>query len=206
VVYKIPHDRANFVTNITRLRDYRRFGGLKFPTTILYQTVGWKEQDQQFVIEDVEINAALEEGIFDEAQMSFGALVCENGTLRGEVRGTIYGILYSNITDESMAEIGVSDGDWVEITVNDRAVKVQYDADYNLAPEQAALRDYKVFCRHPRASYPRLLLFPVPGEDLSDELAFAQGDTIVVAKTVPDETLAEENGQTSTENNPHGGS
>ncbi|MBU0756273.1 MAG: hypothetical protein KJ645_14120 [Planctomycetes bacterium] len=194
VVFKIPHERANYLTSITRLRDYQIFDGIMFPTTIHFETVGWKGEEEQFVIEDVKVNPGFEDEVFEQAKMDFGFLTCENGVLEGEVRSTQYGLLFSNVADDHMKDLGVEDGDWVEISVNGRSIKVQYDADYNLSPEEAAARDYKVFCRHPRASYPRLLLLPVPGQDLTEELTFAVGDRFKITKTEPETTSEENNG------------
>jgi hypothetical protein len=187
VVFRIPDPQADFLQHVSRLREYETFGAMRFPTTVLFEYVGWKERDRQFTIEAVEVNAELDEQVFRDAKLDWGTLVIGEESLTGEVRSSRFGVIFSNVSEEHLAEIGVGDGDWVLVTLGERSLKAKFIEGYEPPDESGPMPTNARFVVHPRAGYGRLLLLPVPGDSLAEVLPFAVGDTFVVAKTEPDE-------------------
>jgi len=192
VVFRVPDPRADFLQHVSRLREYESFGGIRFPTTVLFEYVGWKERDRQFTIEAVKVNPELDEEIFREASLDWGTLEIAEGTLTGEVRSSRFGVIFSNVSEENLGKIGVKDGDWVLVTLGERSLKAKFIENYEPPEDEGPVPTIARFVVHPRAGYGRLLLLPVPGQSLSEVLPFEVGDTFVVVKTDPDEAEATE--------------
>jgi hypothetical protein len=195
VVFNVPDPKAQYVKKVSRFRDYQTLAGLQFPTSITSMYIGWRERDGQLVIQDVELNPAIDESIFREAKLDFGVLKKEGDSLTGEVRTTRFGILHSNVSDENLASIGVGDGEWIQITLGENSVKAQYIKDFAPGPDSPAPTSNR-FLIHPRAEYNRLILLPAPGVNFEETFPFEKGNTFVIKKTEPEEPAeGEEAGQ-----------
>lgn len=191
LTFKLPDPKAHFLNGLSRLRDYKTFDGIKLPTTVSSEKIGWRELDGQFVIEEIQINPEIDDGIFKEAKMDYGTLIREGDSLKGEVRSTRFDLLHSNVSDEDLAAIGVNDGDWISITLGENIVKAKYIKDYTPEPT-APPPTFNRFLIHPRAEYNRMLLLGAPGANFEETFPFKTGDTFVIKKTEPEEPAEEE--------------
>lgn len=187
VVFQIPDPKGEPLQQVSRLREYATFDGVRFPTTVLLEYVGWRERDRQYTIESVKVNPDLNAKVFQEAMLDWGTLEIGEDSLTGEVRSSQYGVIFSNVSEEHLGRIGVKDGDWVLVTLGERSLKARFIDEYEPPEESGPVPTYARFVVHPRASYARLLLLPVPGDNLAEVLPFEVGDTFVVEKTEPDE-------------------
>jgi|GEM_PF-2137941 len=181
LVFEVPHAQTKLIKCVCRLRDFKPFEGIQFPTTILFEKVGWKEEGNQILLDSIDVNPELPEGIFADAKVDLGPVtIHDDGTLEGRIQTARWGILHSNLSHENMAAIGVGDRGRITITVKDHAVEARYYATFD--PGARAMATTHLFCVHPQANYPRLLLLPKPGADMTVELPFKVGDAVIVSK------------------------
>ena len=185
IVFKQPHAKAKWLTRVIRLRDFKEWGGIMFPSTLIMDKVGWEEGAQKLVIKRIAVNPEMEKDLFEKATIDYGKVVRGAGRLEGEVRSTRFGALHSNFSDEDMAAAGFTDGATVTLTVKGNSVDALYVNSFD--PAKAGATEWCRFCVHPGAGYPRLILIPPQGADLSKTFPFVKGDKVIVTIRAKDE-------------------
>jgi len=63
----------------------------------------------------------------------------------------------------------------VLIGVGERSVKAKHVKGYTPPAPGGPMPDYRRFVRHPRVGHARLVLLPIPGQELREELPFRPG-------------------------------
>lgn len=178
IVFTISHPEAHQLKIVNRLRDFEEFEGILMPTRLVYDKVGWEASPSHFLIREVEINRALDDGLFADAEVDFGSLSVEQGTIRGQIRGVLDGALLTNVRLEDMAEMGVELKQWLQVRVGEHEVRARL-LD-NIQASATEVRPEEVYlCRYPISRYPRLMLMGF-GVDVEAALPCQVGDELVL--------------------------
>jgi hypothetical protein len=180
LVYTVPHPDARELKVVNQLRDYETFEGIRFPTRVIFDKVGWEAGPNQLVIREVEINPDLEPGLFDSAEIEFGSLVREGDAVRGEIFGIMDGTPLTNVRPEDLAAIGIRDKDWVNVEVGEVRMKVRLLVDIQRSPMEIKPEELYL-CGYPISGYPRLMLMD-PGGEAVARVPCEKGDTVVVTR------------------------
>lgn len=178
LVYRIRQDGAGTLQVVNSLRDYKEFAGIRFPSRVVYDKVGWEEGPSQFVLNEVEVNPKLEEGLFDNAKIDFGTVTWDGDTVTGEIMGIMNGSLLTNITLEEIVGHGNEILSWMDLTVND--TKLQVKILKNIQTSASHIKPGEIYlCTYPFSQYPRLMLM-APSVDVSEKIPCKEGDKLIL--------------------------
>jgi hypothetical protein len=178
LVYRIRQEGAGTVQVVNSLRDYKEFEGIKIPSRVVYDKVGWEEGPSQFVLNDVKVNPKLEESLFESAEIDFGVVTWEGNTVTGEIMGIMNGSLLTNITLEEVTGHGIEILSWMDLTVNDTQLKVKVLE--NIQTSASHIKPGEIYlCTYPFSRYPRLMLM-APSVDVSEKIPCKVGDHLIL--------------------------
>jgi len=180
LVYTVPHPDARELKVVNQLRDYRTFDGIRIPTRVVFDKVGWEAGPNHLLIQEVELNSSLDDALFESADIDFGNISREGGSIKGEIFGLMDGTPLTNVRAQDLTPIGVRDKDWVNIQVNDTSMKVRLLYDIQRSPMEVK-PEQLYLCGYPISGFPRLMLMD-PGGNAIDRIPCKAGDHIVISK------------------------
>lgn len=180
LVYEVKVEKVGHLKIVNRLRDYKDFEGIKLPTRLVFDKVGWEANPTQFLIKEVKINPEIPDALFASAEVDFGHLTREENRVTGQIRGDMDGVVLTNLREKEMAYLKIKNKDWVRIKTNETEMKVKY-LD-NIQRNATEIKPKEIYlCRYFVLTYPRLILM-APGVDVSKEIPCEAGDPLICSK------------------------
>jgi hypothetical protein len=181
IIFFVREEGIGKLKVVNRLRDYREFGGILFPTRLLYDKVGWEEAPSQFVIREVEINPPLDDGIFSSAEIDFGQVVRGEDELQGEVFGQLSGSVLTNLSSADLEALGIEHGDLLELRWTGGMLGVKYLENIQLSAAEIGPGEVYL-CGYPASGFRRLMLMAFD-VDVTEQMPVEKGTTLTVARS-----------------------
>jgi hypothetical protein len=171
---------AQRIQVVNRLRDYKEFDGILFPTRIIYDKVGWEVPPTHYLIQEITVNPPIDDALYESAEIDFGDVACEGNTITGEVRGKMTWSILTNVSEEDLKKIGVKEKDWLDAKVGDDTLEVKYL--YNIQASAKEMKPGEVYlCHYFISQYPRLMLM-APGFDVNEKITCEDGEPLVLTR------------------------
>jgi hypothetical protein len=176
LVFVIGQEGAGEIKVVNQLRDWNEFDGILMPTRIVYDKVGWEVSPTHFVVESVDINPELDGSLFESAEVDFGNVTIEGDRLQGEIFGEMDGSLLTNLRPDDLADAGIEELDWLELTVGEVRLRVRYLG--NIQRSAAHIKPDEIYITtYPISGFRRLMLLGW-GFDVTERVPSAKGDIL----------------------------
>lgn len=179
LVYTVSQEGAGVLKVVNQLRDWTTVDGIMMPMRIVFDTIGWETTPTHFVVDEIEINPKLPQGLFEDAVINFGSLSVEPGVVRGEVFGDMDGMILVNIREQDLEKAGIEVKGWVDLRVGeDIELEVRYLS--NIQRSAADIKPDEIYLTtYPISLYPRMMLLGWE-KDLAETIPCSKGDSVVV--------------------------
>jgi len=181
LAYILDTEEVGGLTMVNTLRDYQRFGGLLFPTRVVYDKVGWEVGPNHLVIRDIEIDPVIDGSVFESAEVDFGAVVVSGDRVEGEVRAVLDGSILTNVRPADLESINAQVTDWLDLSLGEMTLQVKL-LD-NIQASAALIKPEEIYlCRYPFSGWPRLMIMSM-GQDVLQRIPCGPGDRFFVEKS-----------------------